>query len=39
MTCPASPESSASMQGHDWRWTAQREDVVGEKTCRAVVAL
>jgi hypothetical protein len=36
MTCPSSPKSSACMQGHGW--PAQRE-VVGEKTCRAVLAL
>jgi hypothetical protein len=38
MTCPSSPKSSACMTGHGWRWPAQRE-VVGDKTCRAVVAL
>jgi hypothetical protein len=38
MTCPSSPKSSACMKGHGWRWPAQRE-MVGGKTCRAVVAL
>ena len=38
MTCPSSPKSSACMKGHGWHWPAQRE-MVGGKTCRAVVAL
>ena len=36
MTCPSSQRSSACMS-HGWRWPAHWE--MGEKTCRAVVAL